>query len=573
MKQVTRLTTAVAVCSWFLTFLNAAVTRTAAGQTADERLQHEIPRLMAAAEIPGLSVAVIRDGRVSWTGAFGNLGDSAKTSGNDQSIFAAASLGKPVFSYVVLRLVERGLFDLDKPLAEYLVYPRLEHDDRYTQITGRMVLSHGTGLPNWGGERLELKFPPGQGFGYSGEGFVYLQKAIEHLTGATLEELARREIFERLEMHRTSYIWRDAFEGNAVTGHDAFDEPQELPHHTEGNAAHSLLTTAEDYARFVSALLQHAGLSAQTVANAFTAQRDVARPNRPTRADGKVSWGLGWGLQRGAQGKAFWHWGDSGAFRCYVVAYPESGDAVVYFTNSYNGLSIVEDLVSLVVQDDHWAIDWLHYERYDDPGRLARKSLEQAFLTGVAAGRQRFRTLREASPDVFRLALMGNVGRYLTSKGRTEEAIAAVRLNVELYPDSTTVHEQLAEVFLSAHDYQGAIDSYQRSLALTPIAKRIDWVRERMRVAQQPVTVAVETLQGYAGDYGPRHVTLRGTTLFYRRNGNPEYRLIPLAEDTFALDGLETFRVRFVTEGGRRAIKIVGLDLDGSSDETRRTGT
>ena len=81
-----------------------------------------------------------------------------------------------------------------------------------------MVLSHGTGLPNWGGEQLTLQFEPGTAYGYSGEGFVYLQKAIERATGQSLEALARREVFEPLGMTRSSYIWQERFEGNAAYG-------------------------------------------------------------------------------------------------------------------------------------------------------------------------------------------------------------------------------------------------------------------------------------------------------------------------------------------------------------------
>lgn len=58
-----------------------------------------------------------------------------------------ASLNKPIFAYVVLRLAERGAIDLDRPLAELLDDPRVTHDERGGRITPRMVLSHGTVAP------------------------------------------------------------------------------------------------------------------------------------------------------------------------------------------------------------------------------------------------------------------------------------------------------------------------------------------------------------------------------------------------------------------------------------------
>ena len=82
-------------------------------------------------------------------------------------------------------------------------------------------------------------------------------------------------------------------------------------------------------------------------------------------------WGLGWGLQEGRHGPSFWHWGDQGTARCFVLAYPEDGDALVYFTNSANGLAIGPAILDLAFDDDHWSMRWLDYARYDDPVRLA----------------------------------------------------------------------------------------------------------------------------------------------------------------------------------------------------------
>jgi CubicO group peptidase (beta-lactamase class C family) len=172
-------------------------------------LARTIPDILRTSGMPGLAMAVIDHGQVVWTGAFGNVTDP-------ETIFEAASLSKPVFAYLVLRLVDRGELDLDRPLAELLEYPRAAGDPRYRRITGRMVLSHGSGFPNWGGERLTLAFDPGTAYGYSGEGFVYLQKVVEHITGRSLEQLARAEVFEPLGMRWSSYVWQKRFEGHAA---------------------------------------------------------------------------------------------------------------------------------------------------------------------------------------------------------------------------------------------------------------------------------------------------------------------------------------------------------------------
>lgn len=213
-------------------------------------LTREIPRLLRVSGIPGLSMAVVQNGRVVWAGAFGTVNDSAQTPLNTGTIFEAASLSKPVFAYMVLRLAERGEFDLDRPLYEMLEYPRLAHDERYKRITARIVLSHGTGLPNWGGEKLTLRFDPGTDYGYSGEGFVFLQKTVERVTGRSLDELARREVFQPLGMTRSSYVWQERFAGNAAYAKNWLWQVAPANRYTEAeaNAAASLLTTASDYA-------------------------------------------------------------------------------------------------------------------------------------------------------------------------------------------------------------------------------------------------------------------------------------------------------------------------------------
>ena len=152
-------------------------------QAAD--LATELPRLIKTVEIPGASMAVIRDGKVDWVGAAGVIAPGSTIPVRTDTVFRAASLTKTVFAYIVFRLADRGVIDLDAPLAGYVSYPRAEHDERHKKITARMVLSHTTGFPNWawGQDHIPIQLQPGEAWGYSGEGFVYLQKAVEKLTG------------------------------------------------------------------------------------------------------------------------------------------------------------------------------------------------------------------------------------------------------------------------------------------------------------------------------------------------------------------------------------------------------
>lgn len=539
-------------------------------------LAREIPHLMDVGDVPGLSIAVIHRGDVIWTGAFGTLGDSVRTPVTDETIFSAASLSKPVFAYVVLRLVERGMIDLDRPLAERLEYPRVTHDERGARITPRMVLSHGTGLPNWGGERLELQFEPGTGFNYSGEGFVYLQRVIEQVTGLSLEELARREVFEPLGMTRSSYVWQDRFAGNAVYGKNWAWRIQHVERYEDPNAAFSLLTTARDYARFVAAVLNGTGLAAQTVRLMLTPERQARRASRPTSADDYVSWGLGWALQEGRVGRAFWHWGDNGRFKAYVVAYPASRTGVVYFANANDGLSIADAIVSRVVEDDHWALRWLNYDRYDDPERLVVKAVQRTAVDqGGEAALARYRTLRTDPAKPLSVGAALGLARFFNARGLDGAEREVLELATQDHPDSVRVYRALAEARLEAGEYVAALAAQRRALTLVPddedAHRRMRWIEERMAARDAPVAIPMSLLERYAGVYGPRHVRVEGGVLYYRREGNREYRLIPMTEELFALDGLETFRIRFVDARSGPAAAIEGLYFDGTTDRNDRS--
>jgi CubicO group peptidase (beta-lactamase class C family) len=134
-------------------------------------MEREIPRLLREGEVPGISIAVIRDSRIAWSGTFGVDPASGAPAG-PETRFQAASLTKPVVAYLVLRLADRGVIDLDRPLWSYLPEPRLKRDERAHRITGRHVLSQTTGLPNWGKKRLKTRFEPGERFGGAWRAYV-----------------------------------------------------------------------------------------------------------------------------------------------------------------------------------------------------------------------------------------------------------------------------------------------------------------------------------------------------------------------------------------------------------------
>jgi CubicO group peptidase (beta-lactamase class C family) len=513
-------------------------------------------------------MAVVRAGRVVWAGAFGTRDDSAHSPVDTATVFEAASLSKPVFAYLVLRLAERGELDLDRPLAEMIDYSRLSQDRRARRITARMVLSHGTGLPNWGGEQLTLQFEPGTAYGYSGEGFTYLQKAVERHTGRSLEALARREVFEPLGMTRTSYVWQQRFEKNAASAKDWLWRVAPIDHWAEPNAAYTLLTTAPDYARFVAAVLTGRGLSHATWQAFLT-------PVRETSPGTAIA--LGVRVETGPDDRIFYHSGNNGRrFTCYMTGDVGRGTGLVYFTNASNGTSLVQALASPVF-DGAPSRHRAEYDRFDDPRLVAVRSVEGAAVEGGAdAARARLRQVRADSSSHLSPDDVLTLGEFFAGRKLAPLSIEVLQQAVADSPASGAAYLSLGRAQEIAGRLDDAAASYRRARALgadrEETTRLTQWVEERLAARARPVTVDPRTLTRYPGHYAERRVTLRNGRLFYSSGAYPESPLTPMTERLFEVADEPTARVRFDDTDSSRAGRIVVLYSDGTADQATRIG-
>lgn len=542
-----------------------------AGRPDIAKLEREIPRLLQVSGIPGLSMAVVQNGRVVWARAFGTINDSAKTPLNPGTIFEAASLSKPVFAYMVLRLADRGEFDLDRPLYELLEYPRLAHDDeRYKRITARIVLSHGTGLPNWGGEKLTLRFDPGTDYGYSGEGFVFLQKTVERVTGRSLDELARREVFEPLGMTRSSYVWQERFAGNAAYAKNWLWQVAPANRYTpaEANAAASLLTTATDYAQFVAAVLTGRGLSPAMWNQYLTPVRETS-PG--------LHIGLGIRVEERPGGRTFYHSGNNGRrFTSYMTGDIAQGLGLVYFTNGPNGTSLVEALTSRVLGTENPARNRADYDRYDDPHLLALQSVQRAAAEhGADAARKQLREISSSPTTRPTLDERLQLGAFFSGRGLAPLAIEVLQQAIADSPTSADARLALGRALESAGDLQSATASYQRALVLNADSddarRQLRWAEERVAARARPVVVSQQRLERYAGQYQQAAVAVRNGRLYYKGATSPESSLTPIAEDLFEVDADTALRIRFDGDGAGPAVKIIAIYSDGTMDEWPRS--
>jgi tetratricopeptide (TPR) repeat protein len=131
-------------------------------------------------------------------------------------------------------------------------------------------------------------------------------------------------------------------------------------------------------------------------------------------------------------------------------------------TNSYNGLSIGQDLVRAAIGGgEEPAIAYLDYAQHDSPGtRFFRAALEK----GEEEVSRLFPEFRQAHPEEFDEAAINRAGYQLMSVRRFKEAIAVLKLNAEAYPESANVYDSLAEAYLSNGDKDLAVVYYRKAL-------------------------------------------------------------------------------------------------------------
>ncbi len=427
-------------------------------------LEKDIPNLMRLADVPGLSAALIRNGKLVWSKGFGVTNAETNEAVTNQTIFEAASLSKVVFAYGVLKLVDEGKLDLDTPLNKYLGNNYEVGDDaRLNLITARRVLSHTSGFPNWRREEskpLPINFTPGEKFSYSGEGIVYLSRVVEKITGLALEDFMQKRVLKPLRMTSSSFMWQDKYDNIAVYRHDALGKKAFRNQGKDFNAAASLRTTADDYARFVIALLNGKGLKKKTFAAMFTPQIRVNEKSP------QVFWGLGLGLETTDEDKYFWHWGDQGNSKAYFTASLTQKDAIVYFANATNGLSITAEILSDAIGGKHPALDFLNYESYNSP---ARELLKAILAKGAVESLRGYREARQTnSPPNISESQFNSLGYTLLRLTKIDDAIEVFKQNTVEFPASANTWDSLAEAYLTKGDKESAIKFYEKSLELNP---------------------------------------------------------------------------------------------------------
>jgi len=300
----------------------------------------EIEKWLKQNKVPTLGLGIIENGELKQIKVFGEITKDASAPYN--TIFNVASLTKPVTAMVALKLVSLGKWNLDEPIYNYWTDPDVANDPRNKKLTTRLILSHQTGFPNWrwmnDSKKLNFQFEPGTKYQYSGEGLEYLRKALEKKFKKSLQQLADELIFQPLKMNDTRYVWNENIDTSRLAmGYDKEGNTYETVKNKTPNAADDLLTTIEDYGKFLVSVMNGDGLTQKVFNEMITPQVASSKGKH---------FGLGFEIYNLDNGQyALSHGGSDKGVQTIVFMIPKTKQGLLIFTNSDLGGSLYENLI------------------------------------------------------------------------------------------------------------------------------------------------------------------------------------------------------------------------------------
>ena len=314
-------------------------------------IKEQLTQYMEYFEIPGVSLAIIKNGEVKDTLTLGKANAYAGTALDNKSLFEAASISKPIFAFAVMRLVEKGIIDLDEPLYKTLVHPDVAEDPNMKLITARHVLNHTTGFPNWPGgntnNKLSINFTPGTSYGYSGAGFEYLKDVVVIKTNKDISSILKEEVLDVFNMKNTYFEENDYLKEHKVHGH-LDGNPTRRDFMESAEVSSSMHINAAELAKYFIGIRNREGLQPETY-DAFL-EFDTRTYSEWEDKIGWKSWfGLGMGIQETPLGKIFGHSGNNGDFTCIATYFEKQDVGFVLMTNSNKGGILFEPVQRMLV--------------------------------------------------------------------------------------------------------------------------------------------------------------------------------------------------------------------------------
>ena len=322
-------------------------------QSGDARFdaaRDTIRAIMAAGNVPSVSVAIARGDRILWEESFGFADKERQVRATPHTMYSLASISKPITATGLMVLVERGRVDLDQPANRYLGAGKLRaYEGSADSATVRRLLTHTAGLPLHyqffyeGGAPVHsmdtaiarygvLVYPPGERYFYSNLGYGVLDHIIARTSGSSYADFMQREVFGPLGLREMTVSDGAGLGDRAAVRYESDGSPLR-PYTFDHLGASSVYASAHDLVRFGQ---WHLGARVEGARDILTRESRARMQRSEAPADGPGSArGLGWGITENDDGlRRIAHGGGMPGVATVLMLYPAESLAVVVLANA-----------------------------------------------------------------------------------------------------------------------------------------------------------------------------------------------------------------------------------------------
>ena len=450
------------------------------GKSGEAPLRMSLAELMKTFNVPGLSVAVIENYKITDMKAYGVIAPGSSTPVTTKTLFQAGSISKPVAATGALSLVEQGKLSLDEDVNKKLTSWKVPENDltKTQKVTLRRILSHTAGLTIHGFPGYDVDDPkptvvqvldgqkpantasvrvdilPGTKSVYSGGGVTIEQLLMTDVTGKQFPALMRELVLDKIGMSDSSYEQPLPAARAAMTAGGAHGDGRAVHgkwHVYPEMAAAGLWTTPTDLAKFAIEI----ALSKQGKSNRVLSQKMTQEMLTPVMDEA----GLGFFIEKDNPGQ-FGHNGADEGFQALLTMNSETGNGMALMADSDNGITVMNHVLRRVAKEYGW-----NYKMNEDTGG---DLFILSNLKGTAAALEQYDVLKSQNAAKVNEGTLNGLGYRLLYGGKEADAVTVFERNVKEYPQSSNVYDSLGEAYMKVGKKDLAIQNYEKSLQMDP---------------------------------------------------------------------------------------------------------
>lgn len=447
-----------------------------------DNIDNFVKNVMQKRNIPGLQLAVVKNGKIVKLGNFGlaDLQNSIPVSEN--TVFIINSITKAFTGVATMQLVEAGKLNLSVPISTYLN----DLPEAWKNVTTQQLLSHTSGIPDIVDEEtnilvpeseiaswekvktLPIDFQPGEKFRYNQTNYLLLGRIIDKLSNMSFTEFIVKEQLQKVGMPNTiragfggsrDVILNSAGEYRFTKGKYTnmyFSLPPTL------QAAGGMGATAKEIANWIIALQNKQLLKEnKTLAALWTPA--ILNNGKTGGFDSLLNgYAAGWPTVERAEHPAV---APVGGGRSAIMVYPKDNLSIIVLTN-LNGAfpeQFIDELASFYIPE----MKKLKENGSSPAVTTLRNILEKSGYKNAIEEAQKTKTTFDESE-------LNNWGYTLLKQKRIKDAIEIFKLNVFLFPTSANTYDSLAEMYAFMEEKDLAIKNYEYSLKLDPKNKNAE---------------------------------------------------------------------------------------------------